>query len=113
MAQIEKFPDFLTTLPEVDLPFSGGRGWLFQGTEKQIVFIEFSETCKVPEHAHAEQWEIVVSGEVQLRMGGESREYGVGDNFYIPADVPHAATVKAGYRAIVVFNQRDRYKEKA
>lgn len=113
MPQVKRFPDFLTFLPEVDLPFAGARGWLIQGDKVQVVFIEFSAPLEVPEHAHAEQWEFVVSGQVELRMQGGSRKYGAGDNFFIPAAVPHAATVQAGYRAIIVFNEPDRYKRKA
>jgi quercetin dioxygenase-like cupin family protein len=113
MPQIERFPDFLTTLPEIELPFPGARGWLIQGDKMQIVFIEFSDTIEVPEHAHAEQWEFVVSGRMELRREGTSREHGAGDNFFIPFGVPHSATVQAGYRAIIVFNEPGRYKRKA
>ena len=82
MLQVEKFPDFLSALPEVDLPFPGARGWLIQGEKTQVVFAEFGADLEVPEHAHAEQWEFVVSGRVELRMQGETREYGTGDNFF-------------------------------
>ena len=112
MPRIETFPDFLTALPEVDLPFPGARGWLIQGEGTQVVFAEFSSPLEVPEHAHAEQLEIVITGRVELRMQGESREYQAGESFFIPAGVPHAATVQAGYRAIIVFNEPDRYKRK-
>jgi quercetin dioxygenase-like cupin family protein len=112
MQQVEKFPDFLRALPEVDLPFPGARGWLIQSDKTQVVFIEFSAPLEVPEHAHAEQWESVVSGRMELRMQGGSRDYGVGESFFIPAGVPHAATVQAGYRAIIVFNEPGRYKRK-
>jgi quercetin dioxygenase-like cupin family protein len=112
MSEIRAFPSFVTAFPEVAFPFPGVRGWLLQGGEQQVVFAEFSETIEVPEHSHAEQWEIVLSGSVQLRMGGEAREHKAGDSFAIPAGVPHAATVRAGYRAIIVFNERGRYARK-
>ena len=112
MPQVERFPDFLSTLPEVDLPFPGARGWMIQGDRMQVVFAEFSADLEVPEHAHAEQWEFVVSGRAELRMQGETREYTTGQNFYIPAGVPHGATVHAGYRAMIVFNEPDRYTRK-
>lgn len=113
MSDVREFPSFVMALPEVDLPFQGARGWLLQGEEQQIVFAEFSETTEVPEHAHAEQWEIVLSGSAKLSMGGEAREHKAGDNFFIPAGTPHAATVRAGYRAIIVFNEQGRYTRKA
>jgi len=112
MQQVERFPEFLKALPEVDLPFPGARGWLIQGDKTQVVFAEFSDTLEVPEHAHAEQWEFVVSGRVELRIQGEIREYGAGENFFIPGGIPHGATVQAGYRAMIVFNEAGRYTPK-
>jgi mannose-6-phosphate isomerase-like protein (cupin superfamily) len=112
MSQIEKFPEFLMNLPEVELPFSGAQGWLIKGNEFEVVLVEFTETCEVSEHTHAAQWELVISGKVELRMKDESIDYGPGGNFFIPAGVPHGATVYAGYRAIIFFNEKNRYKQK-
>ncbi len=108
----EDFPDFVKALPEIEIPYPGCRGYLIQGTDQQVVFVGFERTTAVPEHSHAEQWELVVAGEVALEAGGRSRTYRAGDRFFIPAGVPHAAVVSAGYRALMVFNSRDRYKRK-
>jgi quercetin dioxygenase-like cupin family protein len=67
----------------------------------------------VPEHAHAEQWEFVVSGKVDLHIDGITISHQAGDNFFVPADVPHSARVYAGYRAVIVFNAGDRYEAKS
>jgi mannose-6-phosphate isomerase-like protein (cupin superfamily) len=112
MARVERMPDYLTTLPEVILPFPGARGWLIQGDKTQVVFVEFSASHEIPEHTHAEQWEFVISGRVKVRMQGESREYGPGDNFFLPAGVPHGGSIQAGYRALIVLNEADKYKRK-
>lgn len=112
MLQRTSFPDFVKACPELELPFAGARGWLIQGADQQVAFLEFGETVAVPEHSHDEQWEFVVAGRVELRTGGEPSEHNVGDSFYIPAGVPHAATVHAGYKAIIIFNSPDRYKTK-
>ena len=109
---MEQIPGFLRALPEIDLPLSGARGWMIQSADHQVVLLEFSEDAEVPEHAHAEQWELPIAGSVELRMGGASKEYRPGESFFIPAGVPHAATVHAGYKAILIFNERDRYKPK-
>lgn len=109
MKGIDRFPEFVRSLPELDLPFPGARGWLVQGGSQQVVFIEFEETIEVPEHSHAEQLEFALAGEAELRMQGETKVYGQGENFFIPAGVPHGATVHAGYKAMIVFNAPDRY----
>jgi len=112
MNRYEKIPDFLQSLPEVDLPFAGARGWLLQGTDEQVVFIHFAESVEVPEHSHQEQWEFAVAGRVELHKGGETTMYTAGDNFFIPAGEPHGATVHSGYQALIVFNAPDRYLPK-
>lgn len=113
MKKIEKFPEFVRAFPAIDLPVPGARGWMLRGDGRQVVFAEFDETVEVPEHAHAEQWEFPLAGKVILRMKGESIEYLPGENFFIPAGVPHGATVHAGYRAMILFNEGDRYKPKS
>lgn len=112
MLGIDRFPEFVTGLPEVDFPFPGVRGWVLQGDRHQVVFAEFDRTVEVPEHSHEEQWEIVLSGGLLLRMDGTEREYRAGEVFFIPAGTPHAADVQAGYRAIIVFNEPGRYAVK-
>jgi quercetin dioxygenase-like cupin family protein len=110
MNRVERFPDFVRALPELDLPFAGARGWLIQGTVQQVVFIEFDETIEAPEHTHAEQWEFAIAGRVTLHRGGTSTEYHPGESFSVASGEPHAATVCAGYKAVMIFNQPDRYK---
>jgi quercetin dioxygenase-like cupin family protein len=112
MAPIEEFPEFVRTMPEIDLPFPDVRGWLLQGQGQQVAFVEFDKDVEVPEHAHEEQWEFPVAGMVELHIMGDSREYLPGDDFYIPAGVPHSASVKAGYKAIIFFNSSERYSPK-
>ena len=82
------------------------------GENQQVVFVEFGERLDVPEHAHGEQWEFVIAGKVELKIDGGTETFGPGDNFFIPAGKPHAATVHGGYKALIVFNERDRYKAK-
>ena len=113
MPHVEAIPDFVKSLPEIEIPFAGARGWLLAGPTQQVVFLEFTETVEVPEHSHAEQWEIVVAGTVALRIDGQTIHHSVGDSFFIPANTPHSATVQAGYKALLVFNAPDRYRAKS
>lgn len=112
MQRIEEFPDFIKALPEADLPLPGVRGWILQGREQQVVFIECAQDVEVPEHDHAEQWEFALADSVVLHREGKSAEYKGGENFFIPAGQPHAGSIKAGYKAMMVFNSPDRYKKK-
>jgi quercetin dioxygenase-like cupin family protein len=109
---MERFPDFVTGLPELELPFEGVSGHLLQGERQQVVFVHFHQDTEVPEHSHRAQWEIAVAGEVRLRMAGEERTIRAGENFFIPEGVEHGASVRAGYRAVIIFDQADRYRAK-
>ena len=84
-----------------------------QGEGQQVAFLQFETDADVPDHSHNAQWELVIGGQVDLRMGGETTTYRAGDTFYIPAGEAHGAKVHAGYRAVVFFDQADRYKTKA
>lgn len=107
------FPEFITGLPELDIPFDGASGHLMQGTAQQAVFVRFERDVAVPAHSHRAQWELPIAGEVRLTMQGEEKTYRPGDSFYIPEGVEHSAVVSAGYRAIIFFDQVDRYQAKA
>lgn len=104
------FPDFITRLPEVDFPFEGVSGHLLQGEDQQAAFVWFEDETVVPEHSHASQWELVVAGELRLTVDGVEKTYREGDSFYIPAGAVHGAAVRAGYRAVIFFDQADRYQ---
>lgn len=112
MNPFEEIPDFTKNLPEIDFPFEGVRGWLMSDGGQQTVFVEFLETIDVPEHVHSEQWEIPVSGQVDLKMDGETISRIPGQPFFIPSGKAHGALVHKGYKAIIVFNEPDRYKPK-
>ncbi len=113
MIDKDVFPEFIRSLPQIDLPLPGVTGWLMQGQDKQVVFVEFLETVEVPDHSHEDQWELPVSGEVELRReGGPAEFHAAGQPFFIPAGQVHGATVHAGYRAIIAFDAPGRYQVK-
>jgi len=109
---VEDFPQFIRELPEVDIPIDGVSGYILQGKDEQVAFLEFDVDAEIPEHSHRAQWELVVAGKVRLRMADEERICTAGDSFFIPAGVVHSATVRAGYRSVVFFDQADRYRTK-
>lgn len=112
MSAVERFPDFVDRLPELDLPYPGVSGRVVQGGAQQVVFLEFAETVDVPEHSHEDQWEFALSGKVELRREGRTEVYGPGEQFFVPAGQTHGALVHGGYRALIVFDAPARYSIK-
>ena len=106
------YPDVITNLPEADIPFPGVRGRLSQGEDHQVVFFDIEPIGEVPPHSHGEQWGVVIDGEMDLTIAGQTRTYRKGDSYHIPAGVVHGATFRTPVRVIDVFADRDRYSAK-
>lgn len=90
----------------------GLKAYLSQAKNHQILFMQFSEDVKVPEHSHDSQWGVVLEGEIDLTIDGVKRTYSKGDCVFIPKGAKHSAKVYAGYADISFFNEKDRYKPK-
>jgi quercetin dioxygenase-like cupin family protein len=106
------FPKPIERLPEANVPLDGVTAFLAQGENHQVIFFEFKKEVVLPEHFHDDQWEYVLSGEVDLCINGIMRTYKKGDSFFIPKDVRHGGKIYAGYTSIAFFNEKDRYKKK-
>lgn len=63
----------------------------FVSAEKEVVF---------PEHSHAAQWTIVVTGSCSFTANGETKIYKAGDTYLIPAGLKHQITLHAGYSEV-------------
>jgi quercetin dioxygenase-like cupin family protein len=108
-----KYPDMIENLPDIDLDAKGVRGKLLQAGDKQLVFFDIEPIGSVPPHSHGAQWGIVVDGEAELTIDGQTRTVRKGDSYYIPAGVVHSATVNSQFKAIDIFDESARYKPKA
>jgi len=106
------FPDFVTKLPEADIPFPGVRGRISQAPNHQIIFMDIDPIGEVAPHRHGEQWGVVVEGEMELTIGGVTQRYRAGDSYHIPANVEHGATFPTRVRVIDVFADVNRYRAK-
>lgn len=112
MTEGKVFPDIITKLPVADVPFEGLEAYLIQGEKQQVIFMYFNQDVEIPEHSHEAQWGVVLDGEIEITIGGETRICRRGDTYFIPKGVAHSAKVRKGYRDLTLFNQKDRYREK-
>jgi quercetin dioxygenase-like cupin family protein len=107
-----EFPEFIKDLPEADLPIDAASGWILQGEDGQVLFMLFDREEHIKEHEHGDQWGIVVDGEMELTIGGKTETYRRGDSYFIPAGTPHKAIIRKGFRALDLFADRNRYRQK-
>lgn len=106
------YPELIRNLPEIDVPFEGIRGWLLNGENNQAVFFDIEPVGAVPAHKHCAQWGIMLEGEMELTIGGETKVYRKGDWYYIPEGVEHSAKFNSRVNVIDVFDSADRWKAK-
>jgi quercetin dioxygenase-like cupin family protein len=106
------YPELIRSLPEIDVPIEGVRGWLLTGSGKQAVFFDILPSAVVPPHSHCDQWGLMVDGEMSLTIGDETKTYRKGDSYYIPEGVVHSAKFITRVNVIDVFDSSDRYSVK-
>ncbi len=107
---MDGFPEIIRKLPQADAPFPGIELRLLQGPTACATFVEAMEDANIPEHSHGAQWGMIVAGELVLTIGGKTRVYRPGEEYYVPAGVPHAAKLRRGVRVIDFFDDPKRYR---
>ncbi len=106
------YPDLITRLPEIETPIPGISGRLIQGEKTQAVFFDIAAGSVVPPHSHCAQWGLMIEGEMELTIGGDTKTYRRGDRYFIPAGVVHAASFRTRVFVQDVFDDPARYKAK-
>ncbi len=106
------FAGWIRNLSEVDVPFDGLDGRLLSSPHGQAVFFRAEEEVEVPPHSHGAQRGIVVAGELELTISGETGTYEPGDTYDIGAGEEHSARLAKGSCVIDVFQDPDRYESK-
>ena len=105
--------ELLKQFPSADIPVAGVASKLIQAGEKQFIFMEFDNDTMVEAHSHNAQWGVVLDGEMEITINGKVHHLRKGDSYYIGKGEVHSAKIKAGYKDLTLFDQADRYKEKA
>ena len=67
---------------------------------------------RIARYSHGAQWGTVLEGQIELTIGGETRTYGPGEAYNIPAGVLHSGKIPAGTKVIDIFEEPERYKLK-
>lgn len=110
MSRKEPYADFIKALPQADIPMEGPLAYLVTGGPCQVVFFDLPAGSEVPPHSHGPQWGIIVEGELEFTIGGETKTYRQGDSYFIGDGVVHSVKLKERCRAIDVFADPNRYQ---
>ncbi len=102
------FPPFVDSWPEVELTYEGLTGRVLKSPLGLTIFMAADRDVLVPRHRHGAQWGIVLSGHMELEMGGVRESYGPGQSHYIPSGVDHEAMIYAGWRGLYIFDKSER-----
>ena len=104
------YPAFITEFPSIDVPFPEDvvQTAVVKSEVGLVAFFTFLKDMELPTHSHGAQWGTVVEGEIEFTIDGQTKMYGAGDSYSIPAGVEHGAMIKAGTRVIDVFEEADR-----
>jgi quercetin dioxygenase-like cupin family protein len=86
--------------------FPGVVSRTFWGEKMLLSLLELEPGCVVPLHSHPhEQVGILLEGEFEFTIGGETRHVKAGDIFVIPGGVEHTLTVgDKPVRALDIFS---------
>ena len=101
------YPDFIQGFHAIDVPFPEEvvQTNVVRSEQGLVAFFTFFKDMVLPPHSHGAQWGTVIEGEIEFTIGGEKRICRPGDSYSIPAGVEHGALIKAGTRAIDVFEE--------
>ena len=94
------FPDIIKKVPLRDYGIDGLTTHVDHTSTGTVYFVSAEKEIVFPEHAHAAQWTIVVSGSCTFTANGESKVYSAGETYFIPAGLRHQITLHAGYSEV-------------
>ncbi|MCZ6820929.1 MAG: cupin domain-containing protein [Calditrichaeota bacterium] len=81
-------------------------------TQRRNILEKNESIGEVPPHAHGAQWGVVIDGEMELTIGGETKIYRKGDHYFIPAGVMHSARFNSKVFILDYFEDKNRYNSK-
>ncbi|HAR79564.1 MAG TPA: cupin domain-containing protein [Succinivibrionaceae bacterium] len=96
----EVFSQIIKKIPVVDYGIDGLEVHRSHTKEGTMWFVTAHKEVVFPEHTHAEQWTIVLSGKCSYTANGVTTVYKKGDTYTIPDHTPHQLTLHKGYSEV-------------
>jgi catechol 2,3-dioxygenase-like lactoylglutathione lyase family enzyme/quercetin dioxygenase-like cupin family protein len=105
------FIEAIRGLPQVDVHPSVN-GYLAQGDDYQVVFMEFDDSVEMPDMAHTDHWGVVVDGSLELTVAGKHRLLRPGESFHIPRGARYRLRGRKGYRMVTIVFDKEHFRLK-
>lgn len=84
-----KYPDKIRTLPLFDGAFDAHK---LSAENCEVLFASYPAGSSVDPHTHdTENHGVITRGEMVLTVDGDSKTYGIGDWYHVPAETIHQA----------------------
>ena len=84
-----QYPQRIKQLPLYDGRFDA---YKLSADGGDVLFASYHAGMEIEPHTHdTDNYGVITRGELILIMNGEEQRYGVGDWYYVPANVSHAA----------------------
>lgn len=102
-------------IPQIEMIAGVHRRTMATTDEAMLCEFYLEEGSNIPEHSHMnDQVGYVISGQIEVTIGGETRICRAGDSYAIPGGVPHRARVLQRAVVIDVFSPpRNDYRTEA
>lgn len=94
------FADIIKKIPARNYGIDGLEVHVDHTSTGTVYFVTANKEVVFPEHAHAAQWTIVVTGSCTFTADGKSTTYSAGETYFIPAGLKHQITLHAGYSEV-------------
>ncbi len=94
------FADIIKKVPVRDYGIDGLEVHVDHTSTGTVYFVSAEKEVVFPEHSHAAQWTVVVSGQCLFTAEGKTVTYKKGDTYLIPAGLKHQITLCAGYAEV-------------
>src|SRR5215217_7040324 len=103
--------EYLENIPSREL-LPGFHGKFVHGNQSTLAFWEIKQGCIMPEHKHPhEQITHILSGKLEMVIGGEKMLLTAGAVHVIPSNTPHGAFAITDCKVIDSFSPtRDDYR---
>lgn len=100
------FSSVIEKLPSV-VPVEGVKIYISHNDDHEIMFLRCDVDLDYPAHAHSDQWTVVLEGQIDVTIDGETTSYRAGDRYDVPAGVTHSVFMHAGYKEVFFVDEPD------